>query len=249
MDAIASSKPNWQSSAGDTAPVKQYRYPPLPSIGYTRLVSLHPASTIDEDLVVDLDPTPIIPEGPLHYEAVSYVWDTDQTPFSVYVGKGKTNVVSVTRNLAVALSNLRYPDRPRRLWIDALCIDQSNDVEKEPQVAQMGTIYSFAVHVIAWLGPEQHDSTRALNFIARMGTHVDFEFPAWLKHVGVPENKAYTPPAQKTNPDGTVPITADDTRSIYYLLCRGWFSRLWIRQEILALEEKAVVQCGPCAVA
>ncbi|KAI7779390.1 hypothetical protein LA080_000870 [Diaporthe eres] len=28
-----------------------------------------------------------------------------------------------------------------------------------------------------------------------------------------------------------------------------WFYRLWIRQEILALEEKAVVQCGPCDVA
>lgn len=197
---------------------------------------------------MDLDPTPIIPDGPLHYEAVSYVWDKDQTPYSVYVGKEKAAVVSVTRNLAVALFNLRYPDRPRRLWIDALCIDQSNDVEKGPQVAQMGTIYSFAAHVIAWLGPAQDDSAPALNFIAWMGTHVDVEYPAWLQHVGVQANKISTPPALKIV-DGTVPITADDTRSVYYLLCRGWFDRLWIRQEILALEEKAVVQCGPSDVA
>ncbi|KAG8165749.1 hypothetical protein KVR01_004301 [Diaporthe batatas] len=249
MDAIPRSKPDRQDNAEDTADVNQYRYPPLPSTGHTRLVSLHPAGTTDEDLVVDLNPTPIVPDGPLYYEAVSYVWDTDQTPFSVYVGKEKTTVVSVTRNLAVALRNMRYPDRPRRLWIDALCIDQSNDLEKGPQVAQMGAIYSFAAHVIAWLGPEQHESTRALRFIARMGTHVDYEFPAWLKHVGVPENKAYSSPMPKMNPDGTILITPEDTRSIYHLLCRGWFSRLWIRQEILALEKEAVVQCGTCAVA
>lgn len=249
METPLSSKPVKRKHAEDTPSMKQYQYPPLPSNGHTRLVSLQPASTVDEDLVVELDATPIIPDGPIHYEAVSYVWDVDKTPFSVYVGEEKTAVVSVTRNLAVALSSLRYPDRPRRLWIDALCIDQSNDVEKGPQVAQMGTIYSFAVHVIAWLGPEQHDSTRALNFIAWMGTHVDFDFPAWLQHVGVPANKASAPTPLKENADGTVPITADDTRAIYYLLRRGWFSRLWIRQEILALESKAVVQCGPCAVA
>jgi hypothetical protein len=115
--------------------VKQYQYPSLPSNGHTRLVSLHPASTDDEDLVVDLDPTPIIPDGPLYYKAVSYVWDVDQTPFSVYIEKEKTAAVLVTGNLAVTLSNLRYPDRPQRLQIDGLCINQSNDVKKGPQVA------------------------------------------------------------------------------------------------------------------
>lgn len=248
MENVPTSNHASERAAEERVSVERYQYPPLPSNAHTRLVSLLPGSTDDEDLVVDLDQTPIIPDGPLHYEAVSYVWDKDQTPYSVYVGKDKTAVVSVTRNLAVALSNLRYPDRPRRLWIDALCIDQSNDVEKGPQVAQMGTIYSFAAHVIAWLGPEQHDSSRALNYIAWMGTHVDVEYPAWLRHVGVQANKISAAPTPKCS-DGAVPITSDDTRAIYYLLCRGWFYRLWIRQEILALEEKAVVQCGPCDVA
>lgn len=248
MEDISTSKLASPKDAEDRGPVERYQYPPLPSDGHTRLVSLHPGSTDDEHLIVDLDPMPIIPGEPLHYEALSYSWDKDQTPFSVYVGKDKTAVVSVTRNLAIALFNLRYTDRPRLLWIDALCIDQLNDIEKGPQVAQMGTIYSFATHVIAWLGPEYHDSTRALNFIAWMGTHIDVEYPKWLQHVGVPANQASTEPALN-DPDATVPITADDARSIYYLLCRGWFYRLWIRQEILALEAKAVVQCGRSHVA
>ncbi|UPX20767.1 uncharacterized protein EKO05_0010988 [Ascochyta rabiei] len=38
------------------------------------------------------------------------------------------------------------------LWIDALCIDQTNLSERNHQVAQMGEIYSSAKSVHAWLG-------------------------------------------------------------------------------------------------
>lgn len=38
------------------------------------------------------------------------------------------------------------------LWIDAICIDQSNLSERALQVAQMGDIYSYASHVHIWLG-------------------------------------------------------------------------------------------------
>jgi hypothetical protein len=38
------------------------------------------------------------------------------------------------------------------LWIDALCIDQSNIQERKYQVALMGRFYSEAEMVIAWLG-------------------------------------------------------------------------------------------------
>ncbi|KAH6882544.1 heterokaryon incompatibility protein-domain-containing protein [Alternaria rosae] len=37
-------------------------------------------------------------------------------------------------------------------WIDALCIDQSNVLERNHQVRQMGTIYTNALRVYVWLG-------------------------------------------------------------------------------------------------
>jgi hypothetical protein len=37
-------------------------------------------------------------------------------------------------------------------WIDALCIDQENVVERNQQVSQMGQIYSCAHTVFIWLG-------------------------------------------------------------------------------------------------
>jgi hypothetical protein len=50
------------------------------------------------------------------------------------------------------------------IWIDALCIDQSNPSERIHQVAQMGNIYSEASAVHAWLGNHSlhatHDEVR-----------------------------------------------------------------------------------------
>jgi hypothetical protein len=38
------------------------------------------------------------------------------------------------------------------LWIDALCIDQTHDTERNHQIQQMGRIYQCAQEVIVWLG-------------------------------------------------------------------------------------------------
>lgn len=40
----------------------------------------------------------------------------------------------------------------RYYWIDAICIDQENDLERGHQVGMMGDIYGGASRVIAWLG-------------------------------------------------------------------------------------------------
>jgi hypothetical protein len=48
------------------------------------------------------------------------------------------------------------------LWVDAICIDQSNIAERNQQVAMMGDIYSTATRVAAWLGTESDDSALAV---------------------------------------------------------------------------------------
>jgi FAD/FMN-containing dehydrogenase len=53
--------------------------------------------------------------------------------------------------LGDALRDLRYHEKDRVLWIDALCIDQNNNEERGEQVQQMGSIYSKAERVIIWL--------------------------------------------------------------------------------------------------
>lgn len=47
------------------------------------------------------------------------------------------------------------------------------------------------------------------------------------------------------DPNSDLPIDAEQSAAVVSLLNRDWFDRLWIRQEILVAEEKAVVCYGP----
>ena len=106
------------------------------------------------------------PETP-PYEALSYVWGTQLCPNQILVTKHCNTDsdwqqrqtckvrVSITFNLDVALRMLRSTTQPRLLWIDSLCIDQGNDVEKASQVAQMGQIYAHATQVVISVGEER----------------------------------------------------------------------------------------------
>jgi hypothetical protein len=88
------------------------------------------------------------------YEALSYTWGGTELSNSVQID-GKS--LGVTHNLYLALQHLRSEDEDRILWIDAMCIDQSDLKERGHQVAQMGQIYSRAERVVIWLGPSTED--------------------------------------------------------------------------------------------
>ena len=52
-----------------------------------------------------------------------------------------------------------------RWWIDYLCINQADLVERAEQVRLMQQVYDRAHEVIVWLGDQSSDSDRAFNFI------------------------------------------------------------------------------------
>ncbi|KAF2802208.1 HET-domain-containing protein, partial [Mytilinidion resinicola] len=119
----------------------------------------------------DLDDNPV-------YEALSYTWQKDQSGFlevvslSSRIGKvakqweklsnigvGNETIIcndqylKVTPNLHDALLHLRRRSRRRTaIWIDAICIDQSNVHERNAQVNMMGRIFDSARQVVVWLG-------------------------------------------------------------------------------------------------
>jgi hypothetical protein len=63
----------------------------------------------------------------------------------------------VTSSVESALKHLRYRDRKRMVWIDSICIDQRNVIEKNAPARLMGAIYQHAQRVIAWIGMEDGD--------------------------------------------------------------------------------------------
>lgn len=112
-----------------------------------RLLILLPGQPGD-DVKCDLQ-TVSLDNKPM-FEALSYVWGNDKDSVPIVVQRRQWQIKP---NLDMALRALRHSREERRLWIDALCIDQSNMNEKSDQIALMGTIYCTALRVIAWLGP------------------------------------------------------------------------------------------------
>jgi hypothetical protein len=135
-----------------------YQYSPLnEEAGEIRLLTLHPGPLNSEIYVVLHNETLTKTNTPA-FEALSYTWGSMENLHDIRVGPSGNDVLSVTRNLAVALQYLRYAEKVRVLWIDAVCIDQKNTKERGQQVERMRDIYTLADRVVVWWrrGAEQY---------------------------------------------------------------------------------------------
>ncbi|KAK3673782.1 hypothetical protein LTR78_006336 [Recurvomyces mirabilis] len=85
------------------------------------------------------------------YTAVSYAWGSSD--FTHPLTMDGTSI-QVTETVDVLLRHVRLADRPVTLWLDQICIDQTDRADKEAQVKLMGSIYRRARNTIVWLGQE-----------------------------------------------------------------------------------------------
>ena len=108
------------------------------------------------------------------YEALSYVWGSNTRSRTIRLNNC---AFPVTENLYLALSRLRNRQLGRVLWVDAICIDQSNRDEKAKQIPLMREIYAQAQHVIVWLGEAYGDGDKALDGLRCLaeGQDIDIE--------------------------------------------------------------------------
>jgi hypothetical protein len=221
-----------------------FKYPTLStaatnSLPRIRLLTIHPGA-FEEDIQIDLETVELDLADPIYYEALSYTWGSMEHPDIIYIGPTKAYTLQVSRNLAVALRYLRNDSKSRRMWIDAVCIDQSNVSERSHQVAHMGDIYRLAFRVNVWLGPSGDDSDYAIDLLGEVGSKVDFDPQT--------RNMITTEAAQEddfwTDPSQPLDYGERELLAILKLFERPWFNRLWIRQEIYLGQTKAVVQAG-----
>ncbi len=87
------------------------------------------------------------------YTAVSYTWG-DDNPTEIIQLNGQS--FHVRPNLWSCLYCLSLEANRQimwtHIWVDAICIDQTNDQERNAQVRLMDTIYRNASSVSGWLG-------------------------------------------------------------------------------------------------
>ncbi|KAI1261510.1 HET-domain-containing protein [Xylariaceae sp. FL1019] len=216
-----------------------YTYDPLPAAGHhIRLATLQPGK-FDEDIIISLDQHFFARDGSLEFEALSYVWGEPDNSASLHIGGNEGPKLVASQVLVTVLRHLRYIDRTRVIWVDGICIDQLNLIEKGPQVAMMGEIYRLATRVVVWLGQEADHSSIALDLTSKIGAQLEvIDIPPFLK----PAPGCIDP--SLVDMSVMLPLNEEDTRSIYHLLYRPWFERLWVRQEILLANTQAIVMCG-----
>lgn len=192
----------------------------------------------------------------LRYKALSYTWGSDAPKAEISLN-GKqfsvgANLEAALRrprtgqpscaNLFTTISNHQShvnesycgPTKVSCLYlkyllrVDAICINQEDNIERNQQVAQMSHIYSIAVEVIVWLGDESPGTLLALQMLLGLADLYDvaaIDASRLISHII--REKSYK----------------NAWTALGNLLNRPWWPRAWILQEII-LARSAVILCG-----
>lgn len=199
----------------------------------------HPDQSVDSDLYAA---SPEYPNSCFEpsYEALSYVWGSLKLTVTAYVvhEDTSTTTLQIGQNLATALRHLRYSDRPRVLWVDAICINQKDPSERSEQVLRMGLIYGLASRVIVWFGVERDNSRHAISTLQYLGEQVDVSTDGWL----LPSATAVEP--EWHHKECAIPFPKKTWRAIAAIFRNPWWFRIWTLQEILLANKNAILQYG-----
>ncbi|KAI0096631.1 heterokaryon incompatibility protein-domain-containing protein [Nemania sp. FL0031] len=185
-----------------------------------------------------------LPADGVVFDALSYVWGSyswlrQRRALVEYSERGKLvrARISIGENLDHALRNARYADRPRVMWIDALCINQSDEDERNTQVTRMADIYSQASQVTVFLGPPGEGSASAIEALKHISDHVEL-----LQNGQISLSPGRDAGFHRS--DLRLPFNDETWEAVSHLMNRQWFTRLWVIQEVLLGDMRAKIVCG-----
>lgn len=176
-----------------------YMYTPLQHNEF-RLMTLYPGKEATFHCTLHVHPIDNAPP----YEALSYVWG-DPTR-SVYITLSGFSF-AIHSSLASALFDLRHAEKPRTLWVDALCINFMDLEERSHQIRLMANIYKGASRVVVYLG--KGDERVAYPLDSRQTLLENSE----LEHT-------------------SLSIRLAVRAGMNALMLLPWFGRVWILQEV-----------------
>jgi hypothetical protein len=143
-----------------------------------RVLSFESASDQGEAMHFGMLEIPLDDDVGIQYAALSYTWNNptpeqarknpwiterispfDYAPRWIYINRQE---IRITANLFFALQRLRsrFEHQPpiQCLWVDAVCINQADGIEKTAQLKLMGEVYRNAADVLVWLGEEEGET-------------------------------------------------------------------------------------------
>ncbi|MCJ1280633.1 hypothetical protein MMC21_008462, partial [Puttea exsequens] len=167
-------------------------------------------------------------------------WDNNQATKTIIVNGV---AFEVRYNLFAALKTIRQKwDLRYDWWIDAICIDQNNFIERSSQVSRMREIYAHSDHTLIWLGPSMERTQMAFQEIVSLSKswHERCESLQRIPVKGKEDIESY---AQILKREVIEKYQSPAWRALQHLLSRSWFERVWVRQEFCA-SGQVLVQCG-----
>ncbi|KAL8671361.1 MAG: hypothetical protein Q9168_004143 [Polycauliona sp. 1 TL-2023] len=185
-----------------------------------RLLKIEQADTADSLICCTLHTT-YLASAPV-YDALSYAWGDGPSLWSIEL-QGQS--WPVRYRLFQALTGLRSLERSEYIWIDALCINQSDLAERRDQVAIMGRIYSQATSVRVWLDSTEYVAP-FLDQLIRLGEGQGVQnfVEDWLSTMD--DWRPYTPDQDTWTSVGT-------TQSLVEFTISPYWPRMWVLQEVV----------------
>ncbi len=190
-----------------------YSYDKITSPRTIRLLRIEPrlfgmrCSLVHQDLDADAPPS---------FEAISYRWGSGEKTKILDIG-GK--VLPIPESAYDVLRERASFWRTRLMWIDAVCVNQDDDEDKNQQVGLMRDIYGQATRTIVWLG-DAPDGRVVFQFLVEMMLQRD----NGVSGLEVAVAQAGLKKIRDDNPKWT---------AFGRMLENPYWSRVWIVQEIV----------------
>lgn len=193
-----------------------YEYEPIPPGEHFRYLVLQPG-TGKEPLLCSLVTTLL---NGTQYEAISYVWGCPDRKRTIWC-EGRP--LKITSSLCRVLRRLRYPDAPRQIWADGICINQDDMKEKGHQVGFMSKIYRKAHRVLLYVGSDcGEDGERVSTLLRDVRRSIDDE----LTRLDTSTFDVYPYPAP-----GDSLVLDPRWTAMGHLIRKEWFKRGWVVRE------------------
>ena len=117
-----------------------------------RLLTVYPAHE-NATLECSLQTVSLLPGERTEYETMSYVWGNALDKRSLYLDGRE---IEIPKQAVAALQAARRPDQTRLVWMDSVCINQTDIREREQQVTMMTEIYLSSIGNIIFLGADEN---------------------------------------------------------------------------------------------
>lgn len=156
------------------------------------------------------------------FEALSYTWGEGGDKTKIIINESYREVSANLEKALRALRDLKETGLGMCYWIDSLCIDQENEMERNKQVKRMNYIYARARAVIVWLGQEEEIDRVAAKTMRHLCRNPCVENPLRL-------------PAD---------LLLNGWPALYAFMQKPYWSRSWIIQELAMNHNSTLILCG-----